>query len=52
MAGYPRALSSFLQEIDRRIGGAMQIGPAGTPVKAEQRPGQLLASAARGAGDH
>src|SRR6266567_1077313 len=40
--GAATRIEQFLQEIERQIGGAIQIGPAGTPVNADQRRSDYL----------
>jgi signal transduction histidine kinase len=41
-AGAATRIEQFLQEIERQIGGAVQIGPAGTRVNADQRRSDYL----------
>jgi len=41
-AGAATRIEQFLQEIERQIGGAIQVGPAGTPVSVDQRRGDYL----------
>jgi hypothetical protein len=41
-AGAATRIEQFLQVIERQIGGAIQVGPAGTPVSTDQRRGDYL----------
>src|SRR4030081_896335 len=41
-AGAATHIEQFLQVIERQIGGAIQVGPAGTPVSIDQRKGEYL----------
>src|SRR5205823_14555860 len=41
-AGAATRIDQFLQEIDRQIGGAIELGPPGSPVTIDQRRSDYL----------
>ena len=41
-AGASTQIARFLQEIERQIGGSIELGPPGSPVSADQRRSDYL----------